>query len=165
MRPVFKKDGTVTVVNASPLSDGASAMVLTCGRVARERGLKPLAVVVSWADAAREPKYFTVAPSLAVPKALKKAQMTIKDVDLFELNEAFAVVAVANCNLLKISPDIVNVNGGGVALGHPLGSSGCRIIVTLINALKQNGKEIGCAGICNGGGGASAMVIRAITHQ
>ena len=162
LRPVFQKDGTVTAANASTLNDGAAALVLMSAEKAIELGLTPLAKVKSFADAAHEPKWFTTAPAKAVPLALDKAGITTADVDFFELNEAFSVVGLANIQKLGLEPDKVNVNGGAVSLGHPLGCSGARIIVTLINVLKQNNGKIGAAGICNGGGGASAMVIELI---
>ncbi|MCH8555867.1 MAG: acetyl-CoA C-acyltransferase [Schleiferiaceae bacterium] len=162
LRPVFSKDGTVTAANASTLNDGAAALVLMSREKADALGLKPLAVIRSYADAAQEPKWFTTAPAKALPIAVGKAGLTVKDVDYFELNEAFSVVGLANIKLLGIDGAKTNVNGGAVSLGHPLGCSGARIIVTLINVLKQNGGKIGAAGICNGGGGASAMVIENI---
>ena len=159
LRTVFKKDGTVTAGNASTLNDGASALILMSAEKAAELGLTPLAKISSYADAAHEPEWFTTAPAKAVPIALTKAGIDIKDVDYWELNEAFSVVGLANVQKLGLDADKVNVNGGAVSLGHPLGNSGSRIIVTLINVLKQNGGKYGAAGICNGGGGASAMVI------
>ena len=162
LRPVFQKDGTVTAANASTLNDGAAALVLMSSEKAAELGLTPLAKVKSFADAAHEPKWFTTAPAKAVPVALDKAGITTADVDFFELNEAFSVVGLANIEKLGLDASKVNVNGGAVSLGHPLGCSGARIIVTLINVLKQNNGKIGAAGICNGGGGASAMVIELI---
>ena len=159
LRPVFSKDGSVTAANASTLNDGAAALVLMSREKADELGLQPLATIKGYADAAQEPKWFTTAPAKALPKALDKAGININDVDYFELNEAFSVVGLANIKLLGISGDRTNVNGGAVSLGHPLGCSGARIIVTLIHVLQQNGGKIGAAGICNGGGGASAMVI------
>lgn len=159
LRPVFKKDGTVTAANASSLNDGASALVLMSKEKANELGIKPLAKVLAYADAQQAPEWFTTAPSKAIPIALKKANKTIADIDLFEINEAFSVVSLANNKKLGLNPDKVNVNGGAVSLGHPLGSSGSRIIVTLIHALNQNKVKFGVAGICNGGGGASAIVI------
>jgi acetyl-CoA C-acetyltransferase len=162
LRPVFDKEGTVTAANASTLNDGASAVVLMSKSKVDELGLKPIAKVVSFADAAQAPEWFTTAPSLALPKALAKAGLSNSDIDFWELNEAFAVVGIANNQILKLDPSKVNVNGGAVALGHPLGSSGCRIVVTLINVLKQNGGKLGAAGICNGGGGASAFVVEAL---
>jgi len=159
LRAVFTKEGTVTAANASTLNDGASALILASKEKVDELGLKPLAKIVSYADAAHEPEWFTTAPSKAVPKALKKAGLEASDVDFWELNEAFSVVGIVNTQKLELDPAKVDVNGGAVALGHPLGSSGSRIIVTLINVLKQNGGKYGGAGICNGGGGASAMII------
>jgi len=162
LRPAFDKDGTITAANASTLNDGASALVLASEEAVAKYGLKPIAKIVSYADAAQAPEWFTTAPSLAIPKALTKANMTVADVDFWELNEAFAVVGIANTKILGLDPAKVDVNGGAVALGHPLGNSGSRVIVTLINVLKQNNAKIGGAGICNGGGGASAMIIENI---
>ena len=162
LRAVFEKDGTITAANASTLNDGASALIIMSSEKADELGIKPLARIISYADAAQEPEWFTTAPAKALPIALGKANMELSDIDYFELNEAFSVVGLANMKILGLSPDKVNVNGGAVSLGHPLGSSGSRIIVTLINVLKQNGGKVGAAGICNGGGGASAMVIKLI---
>ena len=159
LRPVFDKEGTVTAANASTLNDGASALVLMSAEKAAELNLTPLAKIVSYADAAHEAEWFTTAPAKALPIALGKAGLATTDVDYFELNEAFSVVGLANMKILDLDASKVNVNGGAVSIGHPLGSSGSRIIVTLINVLKQNGGKIGAAGICNGGGGASAMVI------
>ncbi|WP_326983729.1 acetyl-CoA C-acyltransferase [Chryseobacterium sp. MYb264] len=160
---VFKKeDGTVTAANASTLNDGASALILVSKEKMEELGLKPLAKIISYADAAQEPENFTTAPAKALPIALKKANLELTDIDFFEFNEAFSVVGLANNQILKLDASKVNVNGGAVALGHPLGSSGSRIIVTLINVLKQNGGKYGAAAICNGGGGASAIVIENI---
>lgn len=159
LRPVFQKDGTVTAANASTLNDGAAALVLMSAEKAKELNMKPLAKVISYADAALDPEWFTIAPSVAVPKALEKLSLKVEQVDFWEFNEAFSVVGLANCSKLKLSSDKVNVNGGAVSLGHPLGCSGARIVVTLINVLKQNGGKIGAAGICNGGGGASALII------
>ncbi|WP_320814705.1 acetyl-CoA C-acyltransferase [Flavobacterium sp.] len=156
---VFTKDGTVTAANASTINDGAAALVLMSEEKANELGLKPLAYIKSYADAAHEPVWFTTAPSKALPIALKKANLSISDVDFFEFNEAFSVVGLANAKILGLDNDKVNVNGGAVSLGHPLGCSGARIIVTLINVLEQNNAKIGAAAICNGGGGASAIVI------
>ena len=157
---VFQKEnGTVTAANASPLNDGASALVLMSKEKMEELGLKPLAKIVSYADAAHEPEWFTTAPSKALPIALKKAGLEVSDIDFFEFNEAFSVVGLANNKILGLDESKVNVNGGAVSLGHPLGSSGARIIVTLINVLKQNNGKYGAAAICNGGGGASAIVI------
>ena len=162
LKPVFQKEGTVTAANASTINDGASALVLMSGEKVKELGLKPIAKIVSYADAAQAPEWFTTAPSKALPKALKKAGLTKDDIDYWELNEAFAVVGLANIREMGLDPSKVDVNGGAVSLGHPLGSSGSRIIVTLINVLKQNNGKLGAAGICNGGGGASAMVIEAL---
>ena len=157
---VFQKEnGTVTAANASPLNDGASALVLMSKEKMEELGLKPLAKIVSYADAAHEPEWFTTAPAKALPIALKKAGLEVSDIDFFEFNEAFSVVGLANNKILGLDESKVNVNGGAVSLGHPLGSSGARIIVTLINVLKQNNGKYGAAAICNGGGGASAIVI------
>ena len=157
---VFQKEnGTVTAANASPLNDGASALILMSKEKMEELGLKPLAKIVSYADAAHEPEWFTTAPSKALPIALKKAGLEVSDIDFFEFNEAFSVVGLANNKILGLDESKVNVNGGAVSLGHPLGSSGARIIVTLINVLKQNNGKYGAAAICNGGGGASAIVI------
>lgn len=162
LRPVFEKEGSVTAANASTLNDGAAALILMSAEKAQELGVKPLAKVVSYADAAQKPEWFTTAPSKALPMALAKADIPIGEVDFFELNEAFSVVGLANIHELGIDASKVNVNGGAVSLGHPLGCSGARIIVTLINVLKQNNGKLGAAGICNGGGGASAMVIEAL---
>ncbi len=162
LRPVFDKDGTITAANASTLNDGASALVLMSKDKADELNITPIAKIRSYADAAQEAEWFTTAPSKALPIAIKKAGVTSKDVDFYELNEAFSVVGLANIKILNLDPKKVNVNGGAVSLGHPLGNSGSRIIVTLINVLKQNNGKIGAAGICNGGGGASAMVIEII---
>ncbi|WP_445725503.1 acetyl-CoA C-acyltransferase [Flavobacterium sp.] len=156
---VFTKEGTVTAANASTINDGAAALVLMSEEKAQSLGLTPLAYIKSYADAAQEPKWFTTAPAKALPKALDKAGLTIADVDFFEFNEAFAVVGLANAQILGLDNDKINVNGGAVSLGHPLGCSGARIIVTLINVLNQNNAKIGAAAICNGGGGASAIVI------
>ena len=159
LRPAFSKDGTVTAANASTINDGAGAMILMSAEKASELGLTPLATIKSYADAAHEPEWFTTAPSKALPKALAKAGISQSDVDFFELNEAFAVVGLSNMKILGLSDTNVNVNGGAVSLGHPLGCSGVRIVITLVNVLKQNNAKIGAAAICNGGGGASAMVI------
>ena len=159
LRPAFTKEGTVTAANASTINDGAGAVVLMSEEKANELGLTPLATILSYADAAQEPEWFTTAPAKALPKALGKANIALEDVDYFEVNEAFSVVALANMKILNMPEDKVNVNGGAVSLGHPLGCSGVRILITLINVLKQNNAKIGAAGICNGGGGASAMVI------
>ncbi|MBC2845284.1 acetyl-CoA C-acyltransferase [Winogradskyella flava] len=159
LRPAFTKDGTVTAANASTINDGAAAMVLMSKEKANELGLKPLATIKSYADAAQEPKWFTTAPAKALPKALEKAGIALNDVDYFEFNEAFSVVGLANMKILGLSDENVNVNGGAVSLGHPLGCSGARILVTLINVLHQNNGKTGAAAICNGGGGASAMIL------
>ncbi len=159
LRPVFSKDGTVTAANASTINDGASALVLMSLEKAQELGLTPLAKVVSYADASQEPEWFTTTPAKAVDKLLKKANQTVEDIDFWEFNEAFSVVGIVNTQLLNINPEKVNVNGGAVALGHPLGSSGSRILVTLLNVLEQNNAKKGVAAICNGGGGASALLI------
>ena len=159
LRPAFTKEGTVTAGNASTLNDGSAALVLMSEEKAKSLGLKPLATLISYADAAQEPEWFTTAPALAIPKALDKINLPIEKVDYFELNEAFSVVGLANMKLLNLSPDKVNVNGGAVSMGHPLGCSGARIVVSLIHILQQNNAHIGVAGICNGGGGASAVVI------
>jgi acetyl-CoA C-acetyltransferase len=159
LKPVFKKDGTVTAANASSLNDGAAALVLMSREKADELGIKPIAKIVSYADAQQAPEWFTTAPSKAIPLALHRAGMTSDQIDNFEINEAFSVVSIANNQLLKLDPAKVNVNGGAVAMGHPLGTSGARIIVTLLNVLQQNKGKFGAAGICNGGGGASAIVI------
>lgn len=159
LNAVFTKDGTVTAANASTINDGAAALVLMSEEKALELNLKPLAYIKSYADAAQEPQWFTTAPAKALPKALDKAGITIDDVDYFEFNEAFSVVGLANAKILGLSNDKVNVNGGAVSLGHPLGCSGARIVVTLINVLQQNNAKLGAAAICNGGGGASAIVI------
>ncbi len=159
LAPVFTKDGTVTAANASTINDGAAALVLMSEEKAQTLGLKPLAYIKSYADAAQEPKWFTTAPAKALPKALEKAGLSVADVDYFEFNEAFAVVGLANAKILGIDNAKINVNGGAVSLGHPLGCSGARIIVTLISVLNQNNAKVGAAAICNGGGGASAIVI------
>ena len=159
LAPVFTKDGTVTAANASTINDGAAALVLMSEEKAQALGLTPLAYIKSYADAAQEPKWFTTAPAKALPKALEKPGLSVSDVDFFEFNEAFAVVGLANAKILGLDNDKINVNGGAVSLGHPLGCSGARIIVTLINVLNQNNAKIGAAAICNGGGGASAIVI------
>lgn len=159
LSPVFTKEGTVTAANASTINDGAAAVVLMSEEKAKAMGLTPLAVIRGYADAAQEPKWFTTAPAKALPKALSKAGIAIDEVDYFEFNEAFSVVGLANAKILNLDNDKVNVNGGAVSLGHPLGSSGARIIVTLVYVLAQNNAKIGAAAICNGGGGASALVI------
>ena len=162
LRPAFDKEGTITAANASTLNDGASALILASEEAVQKYGLKPIAKIASYADAAQEPEWFTTAPAKAIPVALKKANLTTSDVDYWELNEAFAVVGLANTKLLGLDPAKVDVNGGAVALGHPLCNSGSRILVTLIHVLKQNNAKIGGAGICNGGGGASAMILENI---
>lgn len=162
LNAVFTKDGTVTAANASTINDGAAALVVMSEEKALSLGLKPLAYIRSYADAAQEPKWFTTTPSKAIPKALEKAGLTITDIDYFEFNEAFAVVGLANAKILGLDTNKINVNGGAVSLGHPLGCSGARIIVTLLNVLEQNNGKIGAAAICNGGGGASAIVIERI---
>ena len=159
LRPAFDKDGTITAANASTLNDGASALILASKQAVEKHGLTPIAKIRSYADAAQSPEWFTTAPSLAIPKALAKAGLTTENVDYWELNEAFAVVGLANTKILGLDPSKVDVNGGAVALGHPLGNSGSRVVVTLINVLKQNNGKIGGAAICNGGGGASAIII------
>ena len=162
LRPAFDKEGTVTAANASTLNDGASALVLASEEAVAKLGLTPLAKIHASADAAQAPEWFTTAPSLAIPKALDKAGLSVSDIDLWELNEAFSVVGIANNQALGLDPKCVNVHGGAVALGHPLGSSGSRIVVTLVHALKQHGKKMGGAGICNGGGGASAVIVESL---
>lgn len=162
LNPAFKKDGTVTAANASTMNDGAAALVLMSKEKAEELGLKPIAKILSYADAEQAPEWFTTTPSLAVPKAVAKAGLQMNNIDYWELNEAFSVVGIENTKRMNLDPAKVNVNGGAVSLGHPLGASGARIIVTLINVLKQNNGKYGAAGICNGGGGASAMVIEAV---
>ncbi len=159
LRPAFTKEGTVTAANASTINDGAAAMVLMSKEKAEELGLKPIAIIKSYADAAQEPKWFTTAPAKALPKALSKANLSIDDIDFFEFNEAFSVVGLANMKILDLDDSKVNVNGGAVSLGHPLGCSGARILVTLVNVLEQNNAKYGAAAICNGGGGASALVL------
>jgi acetyl-CoA C-acetyltransferase len=159
LRPAFSKEGTVTAANASTMNDGAAALVLMSKQKADELGLKPIAKIISYADAEQEPKWFTTAPALAIPKAVKRAGLQLEEIDFVELNEAFSVVGIENTRRLKLDPAKVNVHGGAVSLGHPLGCSGARILVTLINVLKQNDGHYGVAGVCNGGGGASAMVI------
>ena len=159
LRPVFSKEGTVTAANASTINDGASAMVLMSKQKAEELGVKPIAKIIGMADAAQDPLWFTTAPSKAIPKAMANAGVSKEDVDYYEINEAFSVVALANNQELGLDPERVNVNGGAVSLGHPLGASGNRILTTLCHVLDQNNGKIGVAGICNGGGGASAMVI------
>ena len=162
LKPVFLKDGTVTAANASTINDGAAALLMMSAAKAKALGLKPLAKVLSYADAEQAPEWFTTTPAKALPRAVEKAGLKMSDIQFFELNEAFSVVGIANTKLMGLDPAKVNVNGGAVSLGHPLGCSGARIIVTLINVLKQNGGKYGAAGICNGGGGASAIVIEAL---
>ena len=159
LKPVFKKEGTVTAANASTLNDGAAALLLMSKEKAEELGLKPLARIIGYADAQQAPEWFTTSPSKAIPKALKNAGISAAEVDFYEINEAFSVVSLANNRELQLDPAKVNVNGGAVSMGHPLGASGARIVVTLLNVLQQNGGKIGVAAICNGGGGASALVI------
>ena len=163
MKPAFQPDGgTVTAPNASPLNDGAAAVVLVSEQKLQELGIKPLAKILGWGDAEQAPSKFTTSPALAIPKALKHAGIRQEDVDAFEINEAFSVVALANMKLLGLSDEKVNVHGGAVAIGHPLGASGARITTTLLGVLKAKGGKIGCVGICNGGGGASALVIESL---
>jgi acetyl-CoA C-acetyltransferase len=162
LRPVFVKDGTVTAANASTLNDGAAALVLMSREKAESLGIKPLARIISYADAQQAPEWFTTAPAKALPKAVQKAGLQMKDIEFFEINEAFSVVALANNKEMQLNADKVNVNGGAVSIGHPLGCSGARIVVTLLNVLQQNNGRYGAAGICNGGGGASALVIERI---
>jgi len=159
LKPVFKKDGTVTAANASTLNDGAAVVILMSKEKAVEMGIHPLAKIISFADAQQAPEWFTTAPSKAIPLALHRAGLSAEQISYFEINEAFSVVSIANNQMLKLDPAKVNVNGGAVAMGHPLGASGARIIVTLLSVLQQNNAKYGAAGICNGGGGASAMVI------
>jgi acetyl-CoA C-acetyltransferase len=159
LNPAFTKEGTVTAANASTMNDGAAALILMSGEKVKELDLKPLAKIISYADAEQDPKWFTTTPALAIPKALAKANLKTSDIDFFEFNEAFSVVGIINTQLLKLDANKVNVNGGAVSLGHPLGCSGARIVVTLINVLNQNNGKIGAAAICNGGGGASALII------
>ena len=160
LRPAFSKEGTVTAANASTINDGAAALVLMSEEKASSLGIPPLATILSYADAANEPQWFTTAPAKALPKALDKANLTQEEIDLFEFNEAFSVVGIANTKILGLASDQVNVHGGAVSLGHPLGCSGARIVVTLLNALQEKNKTFGAAAICNGGGGASAIVIK-----
>jgi acetyl-CoA C-acetyltransferase len=159
LNPAFSKDGTVTAANASTMNDGAAALILMSGEKLQALGLTPLAKIITYADAEQDPKWFTTTPSLAIPKALQKANLTTSQIDFFEFNEAFSVVGIVNTKLLKLDQNKVNVNGGAVSLGHPLGCSGARIVVTLINVLHQNNGKLGAAAICNGGGGASAIII------
>ncbi|WP_339657313.1 acetyl-CoA C-acyltransferase [uncultured Maribacter sp.] len=162
LRPAFSKDGTVTAANASTINDGAAALVLMSKEKANELNLKPLAIIKSYADAAHEPEWFTTAPAKALPKALAKSKISIEEIDFFEFNEAFSVVGLANMKLLGLNDSNVNVNGGAVSLGHPLGCSGARILITLMNVLEQNNAKLGAAAICNGGGGASAIIIERV---
>jgi acetyl-CoA C-acetyltransferase len=162
LNPVFVKDGTVTAANASTMNDGAAALILMSEEKAQALGIKPLAIIRSYADAEQAPEWFTTAPSQALPKAVSKAGLNLNDIEFFEINEAFSVVAIANNNEMKLDTSKVNINGGAVSLGHPLGASGARIVVTLLHVLQQNNAKIGAAGICNGGGGASALVIERI---
>ena len=160
LRPVFTKEGTVTAGNASTINDGASALVLMSLEKCKSLNLNPIAKIIAFSDVAQDPKWFTTSPAKAVPKVLEKAKLKIDDIDLFELNEAFSVVGLANIKILNIDKNKVNVNGGAVSLGHPLGCSGARIVTTLINTLIQNDKKTGLAAICNGGGGASSIIIQ-----
>lgn len=162
LKPAFEKEGTITAINASKINDGASAMVLMSGEKVKELGVKPLAKILGFADASQEPEWFTTTPSKALPKALKKANVKMEEVDFFEINEAFSVVALANMKEMHIAHDKINVFGGAVALGHPIGSSGCRIVATLISVLQHKGGKIGAAAICNGGGGASALLVEKV---
>ena len=159
LKPAFLKDGTVTAANASKLNDGAAVVILMSKEKAQELGIKPIAKILSFADAQQAPEWFTTTPAKAIPRAVEKAGLKMNQIEYFEINEAFSVVSIANNQLMKLDPNTVNVNGGAVSLGHPLGASGARIIVTLLNVLKQKKGKIGAAGICNGGGGASAMVV------
>jgi acetyl-CoA C-acetyltransferase len=162
LKPAFGKEGTVTAANASTMNDGAAAVVLMSSDKAKQLGIKPLAIIRGYADAEQEPEWFTTTPSIALPAAVKRAGLQISDIDFVELNEAFSVVGIVNTRKMNLDPAKVNINGGAVSLGHPLGCSGARIIVTLVNILKQNNAKYGAAGICNGGGGASAMVIEKV---
>ncbi|MEP1150855.1 MAG: acetyl-CoA C-acyltransferase [Balneola sp.] len=162
LRPVFDKEGTVTAANASSINDGAAAVLVMSADKAKDLGLKPLAKILSHGSAAKAPEWFTTAPSDAIPIALKKAGLSTKEIDLYEVNEAFSVVSIANNQILELDPKKVNIHGGAVSIGHPIGCSGARIVVTLLHALKRTGGKYGCAGICNGGGGASALVIEMI---
>ncbi|MFN8266612.1 MAG: acetyl-CoA C-acyltransferase [Chitinophagales bacterium] len=162
LKPAFDKAGTITAINASKINDGASAMVLMSGEKVKELGITPLAKIVSFADASQEPEWFTTTPSKAIPKALHKVNLKVEDVDFFEINEAFSVVALANMKEMNIAHEKINVFGGAVALGHPIGNSGCRIVATLITILNTKGGKLGAAGICNGGGGASAIVVEKV---
>ncbi|MCC5933908.1 MAG: acetyl-CoA C-acyltransferase [Balneolales bacterium] len=162
LRPVFQKDGTITAANASSINDGAAALLVMSEEKAAELGLTPIARITGQASAGKEPEWFTIAPADAIPRALKRAGRTAEEIDLFEINEAFSVVSIANNQLLKLDPEKVNIHGGAVSIGHPIGCSGARIIVSLLHALKRTGGKTGCAGICNGGGGASALVVEMI---
>ena len=163
MRPAFQPNGgTVTAPNAAPINDGAAALVLVSEAKLKELGLKPLAKILGWADASKTPSEFTTAPALAIPKALKHAKINASDVEYYEINEAFSVVALANVKILGLDSSKVNIHGGSVAIGHPLGCSGARIVTTLVNVLREKKAKIGVAGICNGGGGASALVIESL---
>ncbi|AXJ00159.1 acetyl-CoA C-acetyltransferase [Cyclonatronum proteinivorum] len=162
LRPVFQKDGTITAANASSINDGAAALLVMSEEKATELGLTPIARITGQASAGKEPEWFTIAPADAIPRALKRAGLTVEQIDLFEINEAFSVVSIANNQLLKLDPAKVNIHGGAVSIGHPIGCSGARIIVSLLHALKRTGGKTGCAGICNGGGGASALVVEMI---
>jgi acetyl-CoA C-acetyltransferase len=162
LRPVFDKEGTITAANASSINDGAAGVLLMSEEKAKELGLKPLARILSHGSAAKAPEWFTTAPSDAIPIALKRAGLEKKDIDLFEINEAFSVVSLANNQILELDPEKVNIHGGAVSIGHPIGCSGARIVVTLLHALKRTGGRYGCAGICNGGGGASALVVEMV---
>ncbi|MDZ7692615.1 MAG: acetyl-CoA C-acyltransferase [Balneolaceae bacterium] len=163
LSPVFEKEGTVTAANASSINDGAAALLVMSAERAKKLNLRPLARIISQASAAKAPEWFTTAPAEAIPKALNRADLTKDEIDLFEINEAFSVVSLANNQILELNPEKVNIHGGAVSLGHPIGCSGARILVTLIHALKRTGGRYGCAGICNGGGGASAMVLEMLT--
>lgn len=163
LKPAFLKDGTVTAANASKLNDGAAAVILMSKEKAQQLGIRPLAKILSFADAQQAPEWFTTTPAKAIPRAVERAGLKMEQIEYFEINEAFSVVSIANNQLMKLDPNHVNVNGGAVSLGHPLGASGARIIVTLLNVLKQKKGKIGVAGICNGGGGASAMVVELIS--
>ena len=162
LNPAFSKEGTVTAANASTMNDGAAALVLMSAEKAKELGIQPIAIIKSFADAEQDPKWFTTSPALALPKALAKASVQINEIDFFEFNEAFSVVGIVNTEILKIDPAKVNVHGGAVALGHPLGCSGARIVVSLVHILRKHKAKYGAAAICNGGGGASAMVIELV---
>jgi acetyl-CoA C-acetyltransferase len=162
LKPVFEKEGTITAANASSLNDGAAILILASETFVRQRALRPLGIIRSWADAAQAPEWFTTAPSLAVPKALEKAGIKQEAIGLYEINEAFSVVSIANNRLLNLNPEMVNPNGGAVSLGHPIGCSGARIVVSLIHEMQRRGVNLGVSGICNGGGGATALVIESV---